>query len=205
MNENIDVNGLINYRFCPEKSVHMGKRKRFQKALEQLTIPIIDTDSIIKWTNEFIVEYGLAIHSGDNIVKTENISLDDFNKKTKETYKGITSNADLVWMKLTNDKRLGVVACSNDINFDIPPNSDVYDKPQKIVAGKIKSWRYNTSGILVHSVGLKWDESYVLVFPLLGLMSGKEGTKQRHDIERGIGNYLISKNVPIIDYYSHRL
>lgn len=26
---------------------------------------------------------------------------------------------------------------------------------------------------------------------------------QRGDIERGVGNYLISKNVPILDFYSH--
>ena len=103
-------------------------------------------------------------------------------------------------MKFTaGKKRVGVVACSNDVNFDIPPTKEDYD-----VVLKTKRWKYNTSGILVHSAGLSWDESFFLVFPLLGLKDGKNGKKQRHDLETGIGNYLISKNVPIVDYFSHR-
>jgi hypothetical protein len=97
------------------------------------------------------------------------------------------------------------VACSNDINFDIHPNKVCYDEPSRVVNEKIKRWKYNTSGIIVHSVNQEWNENYVLVFPLIGLCDGDEGKKQRHEIEIGIGNYLIFKGVPILDYYSHRL
>ena len=76
---------------------------------------------------------------------------------------------------------------------------------KKIRSGKKKGWKYNTSGILVHSVNLKWDDSFFVIFPLIGLEKGKEGEKQRHDMEIGIGNYLILNDVPIIDYYSHRI
>ena len=98
-----------------------------------------------------------------------------------------------------------ITICSNDINFDIPSTKDEYDKIVFTRSGKKKGWKYNTSGILVHSVNLKWDDSFFVVFPLIGLKKGKEGNKQRHDIETGIGNYLILNDVPIIDYYSHRI
>ena len=69
----------------------------------------------------------------------------------------------------------------------------------------IRGWKYTTSGILVHYVGLEWDEEVILIFPLIGLREGTGRTKQRHELETGIGNYLITKDVPIIDYYSHRI
>lgn len=42
------------------------------------------------------------------------------------------------------------------------------------------------------------QEAYVLIFPLVNIPDGLD----RSDIESGIGNYLISKNVPILDFYS---
>lgn len=47
----------------------------------------------------------------------------------------------------------------------------------------------------------EWDEKHVLIFPLNGIEKLEEFN--RSDIESGIGNYLIAKNVPILDYYSH--
>ena len=205
MRNSVDLNYYINNRKCPERSVHLGRKLRFEKAKKQKEIPIVSRDKIISLTNEFINLYGIEVYNGDNIVETEGLDLFDFNKNISRFYSGLTSNKDIIWMKFTTDRRLGVVACSNDINFDFPENETVYDEPDRIVNGKIKSWKYNTSGILVHSVGLKWEKSFVLVFPLIGLKNGVQGKKQRHEIETGIGNYLISKGVPIIDYYSHRI
>lgn len=205
------VNELIHNRKCPERSVHFGKRKRFEKAQEQLKAPAVKIDDIIQWTNEFISLYGIDKYDGDNFIEicNDNIDIAKFNKNTMHNYEGITSCNDLVWMKFAKDKNkqlyLGVVACSNDVNFDIPPKSEDYDIPGRIVNGKIKTWKYNTSGILIHSCDLEWEKSFILAFPLLGLKMGREGTRQRHDIETGIGNYLIMNNVPIIDYYSHKL
>ena len=203
MKKSINVNTLIENRFCPEKSVHYGKQNRFNIAKQQAEKPVVSIDKIISLTNDFIKAYGITTYTGNNIVQTAEINLDDFNKNIKTTFDGLTSNADIVWMKFTKDGYVGVIACSNDINFDIPPNSEAYDE-QKVINGKI-SWKYATSGILVHSVDKTWDTDFVLVFPLIGLKEGKEGTKQRHDIENGIGNYLISQDIPIIDYFSHRL
>lgn len=201
------VMDMCNYRRCPERTVHFGKKVRLKKAEEQLNKRIADRDKIIEWTNDFIKAYGLKVYEGNNVIKAEHNSeltedfLKNFNKNVTKKYEGLNSKKDIIWMKFTKCKRLGVVACSNDINFDIPESKEEYDEAKKIVDGKIKQWKYNTSGIIVDSQGLEWDKSFVLVFPLFGL----EGTKQRHELETGIGNYLIKKEVPIIDYYSHRI
>ncbi len=85
---------------------------------------------------------------------------------------------DIVWMKFTNKGHLGVVAKSFDINF----------KDEL------------SSGVLVKQVDEQWDKSFVFIFPLTPdiLENCTSG-----DMELAIGNYLISKGVPIIDYYSH--
>lgn len=80
-------------------------------------------------------------------------------------------------MKFTSTGHLGVVAAGDDINFDLTNN-----------AGKIISYLDQT-----------WNENLVLIFPLPSI-----GDKERNDIECGIGNYLASKRVPILDYYSYR-
>ena len=204
MTINQSIEKLIGDRGRPENTVHYGKTKRIEMAKQQLKIPTVDINRIIQLTNCFIEVYGLDVYNGDNIVKTVNLDLTEFNKKTKERYKGITSEHDIIWMKFACN-RVGVVACSNDINFDIPATKNEYDEINFTKSGKKKGWKHNTSGILVHSVNLKWDDSFFLVFPLLGLPEGNEGKKQRHNIETGIGNNLISNHVPIIDYYSHRI
>lgn len=86
--------------------------------------------------------------------------------------------SDIIWMKFTDEGHLGVVAKSFDINFGDS----------------------NSSGKLLKEVGEKWDDSFVFIFPLTkDILS----VYKKDDIERAIGNYLISKGVPIIDFYSH--
>lgn len=197
---------MCEYRKCPERTVHYGRKARLEKAQAQLNLPIVTCNEIIKLTNDFIKAYGLEVYSESNIIEAEPNSeltedfLKNFNKNIIKKYKNLNSKKDIIWMKFTKCKRLGVVACSNDINFDIPQNKEEYDERNG------RKWKYNSSGIIVDSLGLKWDKSFVLVFPLIGLKEGSEGTKQRHALETGIGNYLSKeKNVPIIDYYSHRI
>lgn len=112
---------------------------------------------------------------------------------------------DIVWIKFNEDGFVGVIAVSNDINFDIPPNESVYDnkvwKYDEYTKKNELVLKYNSSGILVHKLKKEWDESFVLVFPLRKF---KESCGySRHNIEMAIGNYLIEQNVPIIDFYSH--
>lgn len=96
--------------------------------------------------------------------------------------------SDLLWFKFTDTRHLAVVAKSCDINWD-------YGK---------------TCGQLVKSVGKEFDNSFIFVFPLTKEMIRTKAdphSKYRKyttgDLECAVGNYLIEKGVPIIDYYSH--
>ena len=90
----------------------------------------------------------------------------------------LTDARNLVWIKFTANGRVGVVAKSFDINFD-------YD---------------TTSGELARDWDNGWDTSFVLIFPLTPDILRQYS---KEDVETAIGNYLIEKKVPIIDYYSH--
>lgn len=70
---------------------------------------------------------------------------------------------NIIWLKFTTDGYLGVVASSFDINFS-------YE---------------STSGKLIDSVGKKWDETFVLIFPLTNDILLE---RNKTDIETAVGN-----------------
>lgn len=195
----------------PEASYHKDEKKywqsvygrsffRYNKAKkevsEKTTIPI---ETIIEYVNEILKVIGIT-EVKNPIMNPSEV---DYTLIKKEFE--LDDEKDIVWIKLTEDGYVGVVAVSNNINFDIPPNDSVYDdKVRKYNEYTKKNelvWKYNSSGILVHKLNKKWDESLVLVFPLRKL--NESCGYSRHNIEMAIGNYLIEQNVPIIDYYSH--
>lgn len=198
-------------------SVHYEQTKRFDKAEEQLNKAPKTVDEIINLTNSFLQGNGLkpvdnpkfTSFSVDNSDKTvvgkNNDKLED---KINDHF-GLVKNplnkpSHVIWMKFAKNGQLGVVAASNDYNFDIPPSSDVYDettngKP-KCKCNKWTKWKYTTSGIILHKLNLEWDESFLLIFPLHGI----ENIQRRNLIETGVGNFLIENDVPIIDFYSHK-
>ena len=102
----------------------------------------------------------------------------------------MNSEKDLVWLKFANNGHLGVVATSNDVNFQIPKNKSEYNSKIRVYNEYEKrdkyEWEYNSAGIILHNLGLKWDESFVLLFPLGNIPNGY----RRHDIEKAIGNFL---------------
>ena len=195
------------YRFSPKlnkkiaKSVHYKDKERFKIAKEQKSKPIISVSDIVKLVNNFLESVGIkTIEEKKAKMMPNEVDYD----KLKNTYH-LADKRDIIWMKFTKSGHVGVVASSNDIGFDFPQNESeyntqikVYNKFQKCYEDK---WKYTTSGILVHSVGEEWDESFVLVFPLES--KEKPCRYNRHEIEIAIGNYLEKNNVPIIDYYSH--
>ncbi|MFI3325432.1 MAG: hypothetical protein R3Y35_04580 [Clostridia bacterium] len=170
-------------------SVHYGDTTRFDKAKEQSEFDPISKIEIIKYVNEFLNGIGVSIIENStfdpNTINYDSIK-NDYNLEDEQ---------DILWIKFTEDGYIGVVAISNDINFDYPTLKEDYNKKNEI--GK---WCYNTSGIIIHSLEKKWDKSFVLIFPLENIP--KE--YKREDIERGVGNYLIYKKAPILDFYSHK-
>lgn len=181
------------------QSVHGNSYVRYNKALEESKKNVVPIETIIKYVNELLKAVGIP--SVNNPIM--NPSEVDYQSLKKEFE--LDDERDIIWIKFTNCGFIGVVATSNDINFDIPPCNSAYDEKVRKYNEYSKKdecvWKYNSSGILLHKLEMEWDESFILVFPLKKL---KENcTYTRHDIEMAIGNYLIEQNVPIIDYYSH--
>lgn len=188
-------------------SVHFGDNTRFNKAKEQSTIKPTDIQKIINLTNKFLEIMGMdAIKNPilDNQRITElcnqNIYIDENIYKNIQLENNLKDIRDIVWMKFTKDGYLGVVATSNDINFNIPLSIDGYnDTTDGLIKTKFNYWKYNTSGIIIHHLQKEWNRDFVLVFPLINIPD----SLVRSDVECGIGNYLIENGVPILDYYSH--
>ena len=203
-----------------KRSVHYEQTERFDKAEEQLNKAPKTVDEIINLTNSFLQSNGLkpvdnpkftsfSVGNGRQGYRTV-VGINDGELENKiNDHFGLVENPlndskHVIWMKFAKNGQLGVVAASNDYNFDIPPSSDVYDettngKP-KCKCNKWTKWKYTTSGIILHKLNLEWDESFLLIFPLHGI----ENIQRRNLIEKGIGNFLLKNDVPIIDFYSHK-
>ena len=180
------------------RSVHSKDHTRINKAKEQLKKYADEkwekAESINKITecvNEFLT-YNNIIEK--KVCHKREISDIDYNE-IKEKY-GLKDKGDIIWLKFADNGCLGVVAAGADINFNIPASADKYNDKKP---GNGKKYVWNTSGILLHKLGLKWDTSFVLVFPLKEIPKGYK----RHDVEKAVGNYLIECGMPVIDYFSH--
>lgn len=172
---------------------------RYKKAKEQFDEKTKTLQEIFDYTKECLISLGLDTTKMKIIDDIKMFPPYDknFYEKIKDSF-SLDDERDIVWMKFTKKKRhIGVVATSNDINFDMPQDLCDYDKKKD--NGK---WLYNFSGVLVKYLEEEWNEEYVFVFPLA---KQTNHPYTRHMVEKEIGNYLIDKGVPILDYYSHRI
>ena len=186
-------------------SVHFGSTTRFEKAEAQLE------STLLKPSKEEVVKMVWKCFSALGIIE-ENVQPEehdiypiyriadgelDEEGNLKIDYKvfPVKDKRDIVWIKFSEDGYVGVVASSNDINFQIPSDESEFDI-------KINNrWRYNSSGIIIKKLGKKWDTDFVLVFPKFTIPN----SMTRHGIEKAVGNYLIDHQVIVLDYYSHRI
>lgn len=179
-----------------KSSVHSLSEFRFKRAEEQATLTPIDINEIVRLTNEFLRGFLGMKEMDEPLVAPPPKGKEDISKiKGVDVLRDVN---DIVWMKFTKDGYLGVVAVSADINFDKPSSEKEYDAKNK---EKPWEWKYNTSGIIVDYLNKEWEDSFILLFLLVNIP--KE--LNRGDVECGIGNYLIERGVPILDYYSHRM
>lgn len=195
------------------QSVHGNAFTRKNKAMEQQTRKTVALYDIMMYITYFLSDWLSPKPNLPTVIKY-NIS-SKCNKRQEAKYEeteidyekiksdyGLEDVKDIVWLKFTTDGYLGVVAVSNDINFQIPTNKNDYDlleNPSREYNKINNHYVYNSSGILVHHIGKKWDKSFVLIIHLPNIPN----EYSRHDIEKAIGNYLIEQQVPIIDFYSH--
>ena len=205
MVENFEQYFQINpnaFRFSPKlnkniaKSVHFKDRERFNLAKEQKNKPIVLVSDIIILVNDLLGSIGIkTVEEKLAKLNPNEVNYDELKKRHH-----LADERDIVWMKFTKSGHIGVVASSNDIGFDIPQNESEYNTQVKVYNKFRKCYEYKWK---YHFVGEKWDESFVLVFPLES--NEKSCRYNRHEIEIAIGNYLEKNNVPIIDYYSHNI
>lgn len=172
---------LLKYIFpkYADKSVEDENSFRIKIAKEQLKKDKLDKVEILKICQEYFKLIGM-----ENI-KIIKYQYDvNMNRIKWGFYSGIKNDNgladknDIIWLKFTTDGFLGVVATSADINLN----------------------ENYTSGKIISSLNKKWDKE-IIIFPLQNIP--KDLNRQR--IESGLGNYLISKGVPILDYFSHNL
>ena len=184
-----EIEGFLKY----DKATPRGKKSsvvfsdfRYNKAKLHAESKPESVERIIELTKYFLKCLNME---SENII-CQNIKDIDYSKIKLEY--GLNDERDIVWKKFTEDGYLGVVAMSNDINYDIPKQEEFRD----LITLKKK---HNSSGIIIQMLGKKWNEKFVLIFPL----RSKDRKISRRDIECGVGNYLIFNNVPILDFYSH--
>ena len=180
----------------PDSSVRGESDYRLNKARTQAALPPVPPDTIIKYVNTFLGGMGMReVPAAEALCRVRNPKYPGravgYVKRSRQ-YK-LADKGDLVWVKFTERGHVGVVASGNDVNFDMPENAEEYT--QKIGRRRLRA----SSGVLLHRLGETWDTSFVLVFPLAPIPADRT----RRDLERAIGNYLIAKGVPILDYYSH--
>lgn len=174
------INNWIRYAFPKyvDKTVNSEDCFRVLKAKEQIKLSPAQKEDIVLLCRQYFKEIGIDIP----IIE---INLNDvpikrgFYSDLMEKY-NLAEKKDILWLKFTTDEYLGVVAASNDINFS-------YE---------------NTSGKIISYLNKNWDDKYIIIIPLI---SGLGGTLNRQRFESGLGNYLISHNVPILDCFSHNL
>lgn len=179
-----------------DNSVHFSDF-RFKKAEEQSKLKPPSLDVVINHINNFLNGIGIEKVSSPKVVAAK------INYNIIKNTNNLNDERDIVWVKFTKDGYIGVVAVSNDINFDIPESKEEYIKKTEVYNNWSKQyeekWQHNTSGIIVHYLKKYWEDTFVLLFPLKNIPEGLT----RGVIESGIGNYLIDKKVPILDFYSH--
>ena len=147
-------------------------------AIQQKQLKNESVKEVIRLTKEFLNKINVKItyYNDDPVFKLTKEKINNKNKRVEIDYVDVAQIYNLnnrnhiIWMKFTEDGYLGLVAASDDINFSMD----------------------NSSGLIIDYLNQKWDESFILMFPLKGITDGL-----RKDIECGIGNYLIDNNVHI--------
>lgn len=210
------LRGVVGVKKCYD-------RTRNEKAIKQAEIDSIPISKVYSYINEFMEIIRNANGFTDKNIQVDTIRLDDkehividngiiirenkwdlpqghmegkcyiddFHDEKYDVIKkkfNLERASDILWFKFTDKGHLAVVAGSCDINWN-----------EKL-----------SCGVLINEVKEKFDDSFVLVFPLTHQMIRTKVEPNSYnrkyssaELELAVGNYLIAKGVPIIDYYSH--
>lgn len=156
------------------EQLEIGKRKGITANAESIRE---HKNEIVEYVNEFLTSVMSMDAIPDPFVEPKGRE----NRRIKYCNINPENKENIVWIKFTTNGLVSVIGTGCDIFFT--------DKTRQ----------ETSAGIINEVLGLEWDESVVLIFPLRNIPEGLN----RSDIESGIGNYLIHKGVPILDFYSH--
>lgn len=175
------------------RSVHYIDKTRFIIADEMVKKPINDPSKVEIFLRRGMEALGLD-PQGITIVDPKAVDFKELQAKYQ-----LQKEDDVLFIKFSKDGHVVVLGEGITLNFTMPKS--IADYNQKIWHGEEWEWRYNSAGILLHSVGGEYDTSRIILIPLIGL--DKSGYT-RTEIKRAVGNYLIEEcKIPIIDAYSH--
>ncbi|HFI0635023.1 TPA: hypothetical protein ACGO2G_001509 [Streptococcus suis] len=160
-----------------DKSVVDQESFRVVIAKRQLQQASVDRSTLVRYCKRFFLSIGMGQIQplSINLIETP-IKRGFYHKIFVDNC--LSDKRDIIWLKFTKTGYLGVIATSNDINL----RTD------------------NSSGKIITLLGEEWDEE-IIIFPLANIP--KEWNRQR--IESGLGNYLIERGIPVLDYFSHNL
>ena len=169
----------------PNRSVKIEENKfnfRLEKAKQQLTLITVSKDRIIDHVNNFF-----RIMDMETVDKSK-AKVKPIKRATRRiAYAKINpdNKNNIVWIKFS------IIKGKEDIISVIGTGCDIFFSEH--------CKKNSSAGIINQRLGMEWNEDCVLIFPLKKIRKGLNNS----DIESGIGNYLISKGVPILDFYSH--
>lgn len=188
---------------------------RLHQAQLQASLNPVAIDKIIKYTHKFLgklnlipKKYSTPIFTTITLDKTANLTDASYQQLSKHfkfpltvpntsPFKSSSKKhpVDYLLFKFTDAGFLAGVAADTPINFSLPTKTSDYTLKVN------QKWQYDATSILVHQLGQNWNTSFILIFPIPKLPANLT----IKDIQAGVGNYLIQKDIPILDYYGHRL
>lgn len=165
--------------------------KRVIKAQEKLDKIVPQKSKVRKILSKCLKEKGI---SGEVITINPLLEKIDY-KKISETY-GTNGEGHIIWVQFVISGHVAVVGAGKDIGF--PKNEN-----------------RGTWMILSKLSNVEWDRTEVVIIPIRELDMNSYGLKYihkhgnnilkcRNGVEHCIGEYLIEKGVPILNYYQHR-
>ena len=170
--------------------------ERKQKALEILTkkLPILEENNDINKVIEYVANK-ISVCLNDKGIKGKVLCVNpaDINYEKISIEYNLAAKGHIIWITFTNSGHVAVVGAGTDINFS-------------------KSKRYGTWWLIDQlNKNIDWYKESVIVVPIEGLNKESNGIKNvdnvlkcRNGVEHYIGECLMSFNIPILNYFSHR-
>ena len=163
---------------------------RVEEGKSEFNKPIIEKSEILEILSNCLKEKGI---SGEILFINLTSEKIDYEQISKDH--GTNGTGHIIWLQFSNSGHVAVVGAGKDIGFSRNENK-------------------GTWSILSKIPHVEWNKEEVIIIPVRGLDKDSYGLKNvhkhgnnilrcRNGVEHCIGEYLINKGVPILNYYQH--